>query len=159
MSVCSGLALCGAGVRILLDANSCLASPHPNPLSLVSGVPTPWHSVNHSKPPLQMTANALTIQQEAAQLAIALRDLCYLSPQPTSDQIAKAHELFESRHGYDPASSEELSELIRQRIGQIIALVLVDEPMQSFAPPSPNTKAGKLILEAKAKERRLEINE
>ena len=106
-----------------------------------------------------MTANQLTIPQEAAQMAIALRDLGFLSSQPTSEQIAKARELFQSRHGYDPASGEELSKLIRQCIGQIIALALVDEPMQSFAPPSPNTKAGKLILEAKAKERRLGSND
>ena len=106
-----------------------------------------------------MTANLLTIEQVAAQMAIALRDLGHLSAKPTTDQISKAHELFESRHGYCPASSDELSELIRQRMGQIIALVLVDEPMQSFAPPSPNTKAGKLIIEAKARERRLGSNE
>lgn len=106
-----------------------------------------------------MAANLLTIEQEAAQLAIALRDLGHLSAKPTTEQISKAYELFESRHGYCPASSEELLKLIRQRIGQIIALVLVDEPMQSFAPPSPNTKAGKLMLEAKAKERRLGSNE
>ena len=102
-----------------------------------------------------MTTNPLTLEQEAAQMAIALRDLGHLSTKPTADQISKASELFQSRHGYCPATREELSELIRQRMGQIIALALVDEPMQSFAPPSPNTKAGKLIKEAKAEERRL----
>ncbi len=102
-----------------------------------------------------MTANPLTIEREAAQMALALRDLGHLSTKPTGEQIAKARELFQSRHGYCPATSEDLSKLIRQRIGQIVALALVDEPMQSFAPPSPNTKAGKLIKEAKAEERRL----
>lgn len=106
-----------------------------------------------------MTANLLSIEQEAAQIAIALRHLGHLSAKPTTDQISKAHKLFESRHGYSPALSDELLKLVYQRMGQIIALMLVDEPMQSFAPPSPNTKAGKLIIEAKAKERRLRSNE
>ena len=103
-----------------------------------------------------MTTSLPTIEQEAAQFALALRDLGHLSAKPTGEQIEKASELFQSRHGYCPATSEDLSKLIRQRIGQIVALALVDEPMQqSFAPPSPNTKAGKLIKEAKAEERRL----
>ena len=102
-----------------------------------------------------MATKLPTIEQEAAQIAIALRDLGHLSSKPTSEQISKARELFQSRHGYCPATSEELSKLIRQRIGQIMALARVDEPMLSFAPPSPNTKAGKLIKEAKAEERRL----
>ena len=104
---------------------------------------------------LKVTNNLSTVEQEAAQIALALRELGHLSAKPTSEQISKACELFESRHGYGPAISEELSELIHQRIGQMMALALVDEPMQSFAPPSPNTKAGKLIKEAQAKERRL----
>ena len=102
-----------------------------------------------------MTTYLPTIDQEAAQIALALRDLGHLSAKPTGEQIEKAYELFQSRHGYCPATSEDLSKLIRQRIGQIVALALLDEPMQSFAPPSPNTKAGKLIKEAKAQERRL----
>ncbi len=102
-----------------------------------------------------MATNLPTIEREAAQMALALRDLGHLSAKPTAEQMSKARELFQSRHGYCPATSEDLSKLIRQRIGQIVALALVDEPMQSFAPPSPNTKAGKLIKEAKAEERRL----
>ena len=102
-----------------------------------------------------MTVNPLTIEREAAQLALALRDLGHLSAKPTGEQIEKACELFQSRHGYCPATSEDLSKLILQRIGQIVALALLDEPMQSFGPPSSNTKAGKLIKEAEAEERRL----
>ena len=97
--------------------------------------------------------DASRVHQEAAQIALALRDLGYLTAKPTAEQLSQARAVFESRHGYPPANSEEQTELIAQRLGQMMALALLDEPMQSFGPPSPNSTAGKLIKEAKSKER------
>lgn len=46
-----------------------------------------------------MTTHLPTVEREAAQIAIALRDLGHLSAKPTAQQVTKACAVFESHHG------------------------------------------------------------
>ena len=83
-------------------------------------------------------------QAQAAALALALRQLGQLSAQPSAQVIDRALSVFESRHGHRPELTPELRQALRNRLGQMVALQMIDEPMPSFGHAQSNRAASTL---------------
>lgn len=81
------------------------------------------------------------IQQQAAQVAISLRQLGQLSTTPSTRAINRALSVVESRQGYRPELKPELRHSLLIRCGQMAAQDLLSKPIPSFTHKNSNSAA------------------